>query len=139
MGQSQKIKLYRANWEILGMMSGGETGIRTLGTLLTYTRFPSVRLKPLGHLSGTGLVIPTLAKQARGNFPPPCFLWLTRSPTGLGYEGGYSLRAFNARRTFNTRRNINRRCTRLRNGVRYISRVKATSEHPCKVWLPARQ
>ncbi len=32
-------------------MHGGERGIRTLGTLLTYTRFPSVRLKPLGHLS----------------------------------------------------------------------------------------
>src|SRR6266851_641718 len=31
--------------------SGGESGIRTHGTLLTYTRFPSVRLKPLGHLS----------------------------------------------------------------------------------------
>src|SRR5688572_3717290 len=30
---------------------GGESGIRTHGTLLTYTRFPSVRLKPLGHLS----------------------------------------------------------------------------------------
>src|ERR1700722_19398329 len=30
--------------------SGGESGIRTHGTL-RYTRFPSVRLKPLGHLS----------------------------------------------------------------------------------------
>src|SRR5207249_6618176 len=30
---------------------GGESGIRTHGTRLTYTRFPSVRLKPLGHLS----------------------------------------------------------------------------------------
>src|SRR3954447_16297343 len=45
----------RAEWrrsrrnEVAG---GGESGIRTHGTLLTYTRFPSVRLKPLGHLSG---------------------------------------------------------------------------------------
>jgi hypothetical protein len=31
-------------------MTGGESGIRTHGTL-RYTRFPSVRLKPLGHLS----------------------------------------------------------------------------------------
>ena len=31
---------------------GGERGIRTLGRLLTYTRFPGVRLKPLIHLSG---------------------------------------------------------------------------------------
>jgi hypothetical protein len=31
-------------------MAGGETGIRTLDTL-RYTRFPSVRLQPLGHLS----------------------------------------------------------------------------------------
>ena len=30
--------------------NGGETGIRTLDTL-RYTRFPSVRLQPLGHLS----------------------------------------------------------------------------------------
>ena len=29
----------------------GERGIRTLGTLLGHTRFPSVRLQPLGHLS----------------------------------------------------------------------------------------
>lgn len=36
---------------------GGERGIRTLGTLLTYTRFPGVLLKPLGHLScGTTLM-----------------------------------------------------------------------------------
>ena len=31
--------------------NGGGEGIRTLDTLLTYTRFPSVRLKPLGHPS----------------------------------------------------------------------------------------
>ena len=30
---------------------GGEKGIRTPGTLLEYTRFPSVPLKPLEHLS----------------------------------------------------------------------------------------
>jgi hypothetical protein len=39
------------------MMVGGEGGIRTLDTL-PYTRFPSVRLRPLGHLSiswGRGL------------------------------------------------------------------------------------
>ena len=30
---------------------GGEGGIRTLDTLLTYTHFPGVRLQPLGHLS----------------------------------------------------------------------------------------
>jgi hypothetical protein len=31
--------------------SGGEGGIRTRGGLLTLTRFPGVRLKPLIHLS----------------------------------------------------------------------------------------
>ncbi len=31
-------------------LSSGERGIRTLDTRLTYTRFPSVRLQPLGHL-----------------------------------------------------------------------------------------
>ena len=30
---------------------GGESGIRTRGGLLTHTRFPGVRLKPLIHLS----------------------------------------------------------------------------------------
>ena len=30
---------------------GGESGIRTRGGLLTLTRFPGVRLKPLIHLS----------------------------------------------------------------------------------------
>ena len=34
-----------------GMAIGGERGIRTLDTLLTYTRFPGVLLQPLGHLS----------------------------------------------------------------------------------------
>ena len=34
---------------------GGETGIRTPDRLLTYTRFPGVRLKPLIHLSGAAV------------------------------------------------------------------------------------
>jgi hypothetical protein len=29
----------------------GERGIRTLDTLLRYTHFPGVRLRPLGHFS----------------------------------------------------------------------------------------
>ena len=29
----------------------GESGIRTHGTLLEYTHFPGVLLRPLGHLS----------------------------------------------------------------------------------------
>ena len=32
-------------------LCGGESGIRTRGGLLTHTRFPGVRLKPLIHLS----------------------------------------------------------------------------------------
>ena len=32
------------------IINGGEEGIRTLESL-RFTRFPSVRLKPLGHLS----------------------------------------------------------------------------------------
>ena len=31
--------------------NGGQGGIRTHDTLLTYTHFPGVRLRPLGHLS----------------------------------------------------------------------------------------
>ena len=33
----------------------GESGIRTRGTLLEYTHFPGVLLKPLGHLSSACL------------------------------------------------------------------------------------
>src|SRR6185437_13858092 len=33
--------------------TGGQGGIRTLERLLTVTHFPGVRLKPLGHLSGS--------------------------------------------------------------------------------------
>ena len=41
-----------ATSDVAGFNYGGERGIRTLGTLLTYTRFPGVLLQPLGHLSG---------------------------------------------------------------------------------------
>ena len=41
-------------------MIGGEGGIRTLDRLLTYTHFPGVLLKPLGHLSETLLAAATL-------------------------------------------------------------------------------
>ena len=34
-----------------GPDNGGERGIRTLDTLVTYTRFPIVLLRPLGQLS----------------------------------------------------------------------------------------
>ena len=36
---------------MLGLQSGGAGGIRTRGGLLTHTRFPGVRLKPLIHRS----------------------------------------------------------------------------------------
>ncbi len=35
----------------VGEPNGGERGIRTLDTLVGYTHFPGVRLRPLGHLS----------------------------------------------------------------------------------------
>jgi hypothetical protein len=35
----------------VGIKFGGERGIRTLDTLLTYTHFPGVLLKPLGHFT----------------------------------------------------------------------------------------
>src|SRR6478735_1055545 len=40
----------------------GRGGIRTHGTLLTYTHFPGVRLKPLGHPSN-GTSINNLSNQ----------------------------------------------------------------------------
>nr|AOE13184.1 hypothetical protein [uncultured bacterium] len=33
-----------------------EEGIRTLDTLVAYTHFPGVRLRPLGHLSKTTIL-----------------------------------------------------------------------------------
>ena len=37
-------------------VDGGEEGIRTLDTLLTYTPLAGERLRPLGHLSGEASV-----------------------------------------------------------------------------------
>ena len=45
------------------LLMGGESEIRTHGTL-PHTRFPSVRLKPLGHLS---IYFNCLISQAAGN------------------------------------------------------------------------
>ena len=51
----QHTGVWRENKKVLAKqgLAGGEGGIRTRGRLLTYTRFPGVRLKPLIHLSGT--------------------------------------------------------------------------------------
>ena len=35
-------------------IGGGEEGIRTLDTLITYTPLAGERLQPLGHLSASG-------------------------------------------------------------------------------------
>ena len=47
-----KTLIYKGATYFLSSTKGcGESGIRTHVTLLTQTRFPSVRLQPLGHLS----------------------------------------------------------------------------------------
>ena len=43
--------------EIGAQKNGGEGGIRTLDTLLRYTHFPGVLLKPLGQLSNHANVV----------------------------------------------------------------------------------
>ena len=43
------------NWALQN--PGGEGGIRTRGRILSYTRFPGVRLKPLIHLSRRGRIL----------------------------------------------------------------------------------
>src|ERR1700712_5272951 len=58
-----------------GKRSGGETGIRTLDTL-RYTRFPSVRLQPLGHLSAIQQL--TGFRSYEGNTPMNRFTEFTR-------------------------------------------------------------
>lgn len=40
------------NTKVLAEFDGGEDGIRTHDTLLTYTPLAGERLRPLGHLSG---------------------------------------------------------------------------------------
>ena len=52
--QSESVFVYVGNETVcwgLKVIIGGEGGIRTRGGLLTLTRFPGVRLKPLIHLS----------------------------------------------------------------------------------------
>jgi hypothetical protein len=44
---------------------GGEGGIRTRGGMLSHTRFPGVRLKPLIHLSGKARILPELASASK--------------------------------------------------------------------------
>ena len=55
---------------------GGESGIRTRGGLLTHTRFPGVRLKPLIHLSGAHEF--SRSPQAAG--PPRAFISVIAVP-----------------------------------------------------------
>ena len=47
--------MFRREWDKLGKLGiskiGGEGGIRTLDTLLTYTHFPGVRFQPLTHFT----------------------------------------------------------------------------------------
>ncbi len=44
---------------------GGEGGIRTLGTGIPHTRFPSVHLQPLGHLSLINLALRLPGKEIK--------------------------------------------------------------------------
>ena len=65
------------------LVSGGEGGIRTLDTLLTYTHFPGVRLQPLGHLTGTWIK----------NTPRGRFLKARRLPEACRASNGKSSHA----------------------------------------------
>ena len=49
-GASAKKRKATRRWPFF-LFLGGEMGIRTPDRLLTYTRFPGVRLQPLSHLS----------------------------------------------------------------------------------------
>ncbi len=60
-------------------LNGGESGIRTHGRL-PYTRFPSVRLRPLGHLS-RNRSSPAKASHALYGLPPVGYRELGSSDT----------------------------------------------------------
>ena len=49
-------------WDALCFKDGGEGGIRTLDTLLTYTPLAGERLQPLGHFSETSFIVTTFYK-----------------------------------------------------------------------------
>ena len=51
----QPLKIKNAIRQDEQHLTCGERGIRTLDKLLTYTHFPGVLLKPLGHLSNSFL------------------------------------------------------------------------------------
>ena len=56
--ESRRLRLTARHHVCHSRRNGGESGIRTHGRL-PYTRFPSVRLKPLGHLSCVHRAPPT--------------------------------------------------------------------------------
>ena len=61
---------------------GGERGIRTPGGLLTHTRFPGVRLKPLIHLSGARDCSSSTGQKESPPFGGPSLRLRTASPVG---------------------------------------------------------
>ena len=63
-------------WNIPELLAGGEGGIRTLDTLLTYTPLAGERLQPLGHFSGN---------VKSGTYVLACAL------SQIGYKSGYKL------------------------------------------------
>ena len=56
-------KIYQYSHLYTNMQLSREEGIRTLDTLLAYTRFPGVRLRPLGHLSKIKISIVEITKK----------------------------------------------------------------------------
>ena len=69
-----------------GAKNGGEGGIRTLGTLLAYTRLAGVHLRPLGHLSAFFRSLPKLKSSPTNH---PITHWATnQSQLRLDKESG---------------------------------------------------
>src|ERR1700760_2813181 len=64
---------------------GGETGIRTLDTL-RYTRFPSVRLQPLGHLSANCGPVSIYHTVTARTYLPPCLPNLSQCRLLVGID-----------------------------------------------------
>src|SRR5258706_4646747 len=63
------LKMLRLHFATRRLRTGGESGIRTRGGLLTLTRFPGVRLKPLIHLSGGRQFNAASLRSCRGSWP----------------------------------------------------------------------
>ena len=86
-----------AQYDVNGCAKNGRGGIRTHGTLLTYTHFPGVRLKPLGHPSYhrfQALMIEIRPLPRTANDQAPCAIRSDTRRTGRDSNSRYRVHRY---------------------------------------------